>query len=61
MIRRMSIRNFKKLIYTSHFDQDDSELEQKKKSVEEKIAMALTDTNFARARTISEKLEKMIT
>jgi len=61
MIRRMSIRNFKKLIYTSHFDQDDSELEQKKKSVEEKIAMALKDTNFARARTISEKLEKMIT
>jgi len=59
-IRRMSIRNFKKMIHTSHFDKDDSELEQKKKLVEMKIALALKGTDFARAKIISEKLEEMI-
>jgi len=59
-VRRMSIRNFKKMIYSSHFDQGDSELEQKKKSVEVKIAMALKDTDFARAKVMSKRMEEMI-
>ena len=59
-VRRMSIRNFKKMIYSSHFDQGGSELEQKKKSVEVKIALALKDTDFARAKVFSEKLEEMM-
>jgi len=59
-IRRMSIRKFKKMIYSSHFDQDDSEHEQKKKTVEVKIAMALKGTDFARAKVFSEKLEEMM-
>jgi len=59
-VRRMSIRNFKKMIYSSHFDQGDSELEQKKKSVEVKIALALKDTDFARAKVMSKKMEEMI-
>lgn len=59
-VRRMSIRNFKKMIYSSHFDQDDSEHEQKKKAVEVKIALALKNSDFIRAKSISEKLEEMI-
>lgn len=59
-IRRMSIKNFKKKIYTSHFDKDDSELEQKKKSVEIKIAAALKNTDFIHAKVLSEELEVMI-
>jgi len=59
-VRRMSIRNFKKMIYSSHFDKDDSEHEQKKKAVEMKIAAALKGTDFAHAKVFSEKLEEMI-
>ena len=58
--KRMSIHKFKKMIYSSHFDQGGSELEQKKKSVEVKIALALKDTDFARAKVFSEKLEEMM-
>ena len=59
-VRRMSIKNFKKRIYASHFDKDDSELEQKKKSVEMKIALALKDTDPSHAKILSEELKEMI-
>lgn len=59
-VRRMSIKNFKKNIYASHFDKDDSEFEQKKKSVEMKIALALKAKDPSHAIILSEELEEMI-
>ncbi|NTW71325.1 MAG: ABC-F family ATP-binding cassette domain-containing protein [Eubacteriaceae bacterium] len=59
-IRKMSIRKFRKMIYASHFDRDYLEIEQKKKSVETKIALALTDTNFELAKAYSTELEELI-
>jgi ATP-binding cassette subfamily F protein 3 len=58
-IRRMSIRNFKKSIYASHYDKHDSELEQKKKSVEREIQLALKNSDSSRAKKLSEELEEM--
>ncbi|MDQ0112523.1 hypothetical protein J2T15_001958 [Paenibacillus harenae] len=37
----MSIQKFRKMIYASHFDRDYLETEQKKKTVETKIELAL--------------------
>ena len=59
-IRKMSMRKFRKMIYVNHFDKDYLQIEEKKKSVEMEIASALKDTDFERARTLSEKLEEMI-
>ncbi len=59
-IRKMSIRKFRKMIYANHFDKDYLELEQKKKTLETKIALALKDTDFASAKVLSEELEEVI-
>ena len=59
-IRKMSIRKFRKMIYTSHFDRDYLETEQKKKSVEMKIELALKDTNFVLAKVLVDELEELI-
>jgi ATP-binding cassette subfamily F protein 3 len=59
-IRKMKMQKFKKMIYTSHFDRDYLELEQKKKTVETKIALALKNTDFALAKVLSEELEELI-
>ncbi len=59
-IRKMSMRKFRKMIYAKHFDKDYLEIEQKKKSVETQIELALQDTNFELAKTLSEKLEELI-
>lgn len=59
-IRKMSMRKFRKMIYASHFDKEYLEIEQKKKSVETKIALALKDTDFERAKILSEELEELI-
>ena len=59
-IRKMSMRKFRKMIYANHFDKDYLQIEEKKKSVELEIASALKDTDFERARTLSEKLEELI-
>ncbi|MEJ8553351.1 ABC-F family ATP-binding cassette domain-containing protein [Tepidibacter sp. Z1-5] len=59
-IRKMSMRKFRKMIYASHFDKDYLEIEQKKKSVETKIALALKDTDFELAKILSEELEELI-
>lgn len=59
-IRKMSIRKFRKMIYANHFDKDYLEIEEKKKVVETKIALALKDTNFTLAKALSEELEALI-
>ncbi|MEG0641147.1 MAG: ATP-binding cassette domain-containing protein [Clostridium sp.] len=59
-IRKISTRKFRKMIYASHFDKDYLEIEQKKKSVEMKIELALNDTNFELAKVLSEELEPLI-
>lgn len=58
-IRKMSMRKFRKMIYASHFDKDYLEIEKNKKVVEAKIALALSDTNFELAKTLSEELEAL--
>ena len=40
-IRKVSMKKFKRMIYANHFDKDYLEIEQKKKSVETKIELAL--------------------
>jgi len=57
--KRMSIHKFKKMIYSSHFDQDDTEHTQQK-TVEVKIAVTLIGTDFSRAKVLSVELEKMM-
>ena len=59
-IRKISMRKFRKMIYASHFDKDYLEIEQKKKSVETKIELALKDTDFKLAKKLSEELEELI-
>ena len=59
-IRKMSTRKFRKMIYANHFDKNYLEIEQKKKEIETRIAMALQDRNFELARELSVKLEEMI-
>ncbi|WP_339261440.1 ATP-binding cassette domain-containing protein [Paenibacillus sp. FSL R5-0749] len=59
-ITKMSIQEFREMIYTSHFNEDYLETEQKKKSVELKIEMALKDTNFELAKSLVDELEKLI-
>ncbi len=59
-IRKMSMRKFRKMIYAKHFDKDYLEIEQKKKSVETQIELALRDTDFELAKVLSEKLEELV-
>lgn len=59
-IRKMSMRKFRKMIYASYFDRDYLEIEQKKKLVETKIALALKDTDITLAKVLSEELEDLI-
>jgi len=59
-IRKMSMRKFRKMIYSNHFDKDYLEIEQKKKSVETKIAFALKDDDFELAKVLSEELGELI-
>ncbi len=59
-VRKMSIRKFRKMIYEDHFGKDYLEIEQKKKTVETKIAVALKESNITLARELSEELEDLI-
>lgn len=59
-IRRMSMRKFRKMIYSGHFNKDYLEIEQKKKSVETEIELALKDTDFERAKVLCDDLEEII-
>ncbi|MDN8587145.1 ABC transporter [Chryseobacterium mucoviscidosis] len=59
-IRKMSMEEFRERIYASHFNRDYLETEQKKKSVEMKIELALKDTNFEFAKVLVDELEEII-
>ena len=59
-IRKISIKEFKEMIYDNHFNKDYLEIEQKKKLVETKIELALRDNNFILAKSLSEELEEII-
>ncbi|MBT2282562.1 ABC-F family ATP-binding cassette domain-containing protein [Paenibacillus polymyxa] len=59
-ISKMSIQEFREMIYTSHFDENYLDTEQKKKSVEMKIELALKDTNFELAKSLVNELEALI-
>lgn len=59
-VRKLSVRKFRKMMYENHYDKEYIEIEQKKKEVETKIALALKDRNFALAKVLSEQLEELI-
>ncbi|MGD0031355.1 ATP-binding cassette domain-containing protein [Paenibacillus illinoisensis] len=59
-ITKMSIEEFREMIYTSHFDENYLETEQQKKSVEMKIELALKETNFELAKVLVDELEELI-
>lgn len=59
-LRKMSIKKFRRKIYANHFDRDYLEIEQKKKSIETKIELALKNTDFELAKALSEELEELI-
>ncbi|MGC5772663.1 ABC-F family ATP-binding cassette domain-containing protein [Paenibacillus pabuli] len=59
-ISKMSMQEFREMIYASHFDEDYLENEQKKKSIEMKIELALKDTNFELAKGLVDELEELI-
>lgn len=59
-IRKMSGRKFRKMIYTNHFDQDYLAIDQTKKEIETKIAIALRDGDFTLAKGLCEELETII-
>lgn len=59
-VRRMRIRSFRKMIYENHFDKDYLELEQKKKELETRIAIALKSSDIKTAKTLCEQLEEVV-
>lgn len=59
-IRKMNMRKFRKMIYAKYFDKDYLEIEQKKRDLEIKIAISLRNTDFERAKALSEELEALI-
>ncbi|MDQ6421941.1 ATP-binding cassette domain-containing protein [Paenibacillus sp. LHD-117] len=59
-ITKMSLPEFRGMIYASHFDEDYLETEQQKKSVEMKIEWALKETNFELAKGLLDELEELI-
>ncbi|WP_416296031.1 ABC-F family ATP-binding cassette domain-containing protein [Paenibacillus illinoisensis] len=59
-ISKMSMQEFRQMIYASHFDKDYLETEQQKKSVEMKIELALKETNFELAKVLVDELEEVI-
>lgn len=59
-ISKVSMQEFRQMIYTSHFNKDYLEMEQKKKSIEMKIELALKDTNFELAKVLVDELEELI-
>ena len=56
----MRIRSFRKKIYENHFDKDYLELEQKKKELETRIALALKSSDIKTAKSLCEQLEEII-
>ena len=59
-VRKVSMKKFRRMVYANHFDKDYLEIEQKKKAVETKIAIALKNTDFELAKTLSQELEALV-
>ena len=59
-VRRMSMRKFRKMIYANYFNMDYLQFEQKKLALETKIAMALKDYEYGKAKVLSEELEVLL-
>lgn len=59
-IRRVRMRKFRQMIYANHFDKDYLLLEENKKSIETRIELALKDTDFVLAKSLSEELEELL-
>ncbi|MCD2503106.1 ATP-binding cassette domain-containing protein [Clostridium sp. NSJ-145] len=59
-IKKISIQQFKDIIYVNHFDKHYLKNEEKKKLLETKIELALRDNNFILAKDLSEELEAII-
>ena len=59
-VKKMSMEEFKQMIYDSHFDKGYLEAEKNKKAVEMKIELALKDTNFELAKRLADELEELI-
>lgn len=59
-VRRMRIRSFRKMIYENHFDKDYLELEQKKKELETRIAIALKSSDIKTAKNLCSQLEEVV-
>lgn len=59
-IRKMNMKKFKKMVYAKYFDKNYLEIEQKKIELEMKIAISLRNTDFERAKALSEELESLI-
>ncbi|XEC97791.1 ABC-F family ATP-binding cassette domain-containing protein [Paenibacillus tarimensis] len=60
-IKKMTLPEFRQMIYASHFDEDYLETEQRKKTVEMKIELALKNTDFELAKGLLDELEELIT
>ena len=59
-IRKMTMKKFKKMIYNKHFDRNYLEIEESKKNIETKIALALRDNDFVLAKVLCKDLENII-
>ncbi|ANE46446.1 ABC transporter [Paenibacillus swuensis] len=59
-ITKMSMEEFREMIYARHFDKDYLAMEQNKKALEMKIELALKDTNFELAKGLVDELEAVI-
>lgn len=59
-MRRMSMRKFRKMIYTKHFNLDYLLIEQKKGELERQVELALKENDFPQAKKLSDELEKVI-
>lgn len=59
-VRKLSIRKFRKMIYDHHFDKSYLELEQKKKSIETEIELALKAFDFESAKALCEMCEPLV-
>ncbi len=59
-VRRMSMRKFRKMIYANYFNMDYLQFEQKKLALETKIAMALKDYEYGKAKVLSEELDVLL-
>ncbi|MGL4773611.1 MAG: ABC-F family ATP-binding cassette domain-containing protein [Clostridium sp.] len=59
-LKKISIQEFKEMIYANHFDKNYLEIEEKKRFIETKIELALRDNDFVLAQSLCEELEPLI-